>query len=340
MENYRRQLIASEVISGFLAINNIKNSVLMFLCVAMLLSNGISGAETINNQEVKAAQEAMLSGNYEKAFAQYSLSAKKDNNPLAQFSLGLFYQNGWGREADAITACQWFERAALGGIPTSQHLIGICLEEGVHRPEDYSAAAVWFEKAAQGGHHHSYCHLGNLYMTGKGVLKDPIRALELCYRAAQQSVVPAQVWMGKFYLEGDVAIRDDNEAYRWFEAAAQKNAPEAFYYLGIIISKDLSEEHMSQKARKLFEQAAALKHVPAYFQVGKLFYYSALNRKTNQLSAEDLAKAYLWLSATVQRSQEPLELVESKKILEQISTVMPKTWVPELDLKVAHHLSE
>ena len=154
VENYRRQLVASELISDFLAIDKIKNIVLMFLCVAMLFSNGKVDAETINVQVVKTTQESMLSGNYEKAFTQYSLSARKDNNSLAQFSLGLFNQNGWGREADVIAACQWFEKAATGGIPTSQHLTGVCFEEGVHRPEDYSAAAVWFEKAAQGGTSH------------------------------------------------------------------------------------------------------------------------------------------------------------------------------------------
>ncbi len=334
------QRIANNLISDSLVIKKVRNHMLMFLSVAMLLYSGEANAETINVQDIRKTQEAMLSGNYEEAFAQYSLSAKNDKNPLAQFSLGLFYQNGWGRKVDAIAACQWFEKAAIGGIPTSQHLTGICLEEGVHRPQDYSAAVTWFEKAAQGGHHHSYCHLGNLYMVGKGVLKNPMKALELCYRAAQKGVIPAQIWMGKFYLEGDVSIRDDSEAYRWFEAAAQKNAPEAFYYLGVIANKGLSEERMFQKARQLFEQAAALKYIPAYFQVGKLFYYSTPDQNTNQLSADNLAKAYLWLSAAAQQSQEPQELAESKKILEQILTVMPNTWLPELDLKVAHHLSE
>ena len=110
MENYRRQLIASELISDSLAIDKINHYLLMFLCVVMLFVNGKTSAENSLNKDIKTAQEAMLSGNYEKAFTQYSLSARKDNNPLAQFSLGLFYQNGWGREVDAIAACQWFEK--------------------------------------------------------------------------------------------------------------------------------------------------------------------------------------------------------------------------------------
>lgn len=208
----------------------------------------------------------------------------------------------------------------------------------MHRPTDYTAAASWFEKAAQSGQSHAFCNLGNLYMTGQGVPKNPIKALELCHPTAQQGSVPAQIWMGKFYLEGDQSVRDHKKAYQWFEAAAQKQSPEAFYYLGIIIRQGLLPEHTPQKARQMFEQAAALKHIPAYFQAGKSFYNAEPNPETNQLSAEHLAKAYLWFSATTQQSEDTKETTEAKKILKQILAVMPETWLSDLDSKVTQHI--
>ncbi len=210
---------------------NAKKNFLVFCCIAILFSAEKVDAGLTNTQVLKEAQAALASGDFEKAFAAYQAAAENNENPLAQFSLGLFYQNGWGRAKNEVTACQWFEQAAKGDIPTAQYLAGICSEQGVHRLTDYTAAANWFEKAAQSGQFHAYCNLGNLYMTGQGVSKNPIKALELCYPAAQQGSIPAQTWMGKFFLEGDHLVRDHNKAYQWFEAAAQKYSPEAFYYL-------------------------------------------------------------------------------------------------------------
>jgi TPR repeat protein len=310
----------------------------IFFGTILLLLAANAHAQPDNIQIMKDAQTALASGDYETAFTGYHAAARNDN-VLAQFSLGLFYQYGWGRTIDKAVACQWFEKAAQGGIPTAQHLAGICFEEGMHFPVDAAQAAAWYQKAAQAGHLHSYCHLGNLYMTGKSVAKDPIKALELCHPAAQQGSIPAQLAMGKFYLQGDSSIQNMQEAYRWFEAAAQKRSPEAFYYLGVVINKSLPEPP-SSKARQMFEQAAALKFVPAYFQAGKHFYHAEPDPETSQLSAEHLAKAYMWLSAAAQQSGNPEEVVAAKEILRQILAVMPTTWLTALDQKVTQHLHE
>lgn len=317
-----------------------KKNLLVFVCLIALWPESYVYSATNTVLSLQEAQAALVASDYEKAFSGYYAIVGTDKNPLAQFSIGLFYQNGWGRAVDKIAACQWFEQAAQGGIPTAQYLTGICLEEGVHRPVDYVAAANWFEKAAQAGQLHAYCNLGNLHMTGKGVAKDSVKALQLCHPAAQQGAIPAQLWMGKFYLEGDASIQNGQEASRWFEAAAQKQSPEAFYYLGILMQKGLVEGHTTEKARQMFEQAAALKYVPAYFQTGKLFFNADPDPQTSRLSAEHLAKAYLWLSATLQRSENPNELAESKRMLEQILTMMPETWLSELNQKVMRHLQQ
>ncbi len=316
----------------------------MFLCAATFLSE--VWADTVGGATIPAshhtvmqdAQEALASGNYEEAFNKYHDAAVQSDNALAQFSLGLFYQNGWERKIDPVIACRWFEKAAQGGIPVAQHLTGVCFDEGIHHPENPVTASHWFRKAALSGHLYSYCHLANLLMTGRGFPKDPIKALELCRPAAQQGSPPAQLWMGKFYLHGDPAIRNKQEAYHWFAAAAQKQIPEAFYYLGLIMQSDSSTGHAPTEIRQMFEQAAALKYVPAYFQAGKHFYLAEPDPETGQLSAEHLAKAYLWLSATIQQSQDSEEISVAKSLLQQVLADMPETWLAELDQKIAQHL--
>lgn len=311
---------------------------MIFLCLAMPIfeNSAYAGADTA--QILKDAQAALASGDYGKAFDSYRAVAEQAQNPLAQFTVALFYQNGWGRAVDRVAACRWFELAAYGGISAAQHFTGVCFEQGLHRPADSASAAAWYQKAAQAGHFVSYCHLGHLYMTGTGVPKDPLKALSLCHPAAQQGSAPAQVWMGKFYFGGDASIQSLQEAYRWFEAAALQQTPEAFFYLGQIVQQGQWPQHMPQKARQLFEHAAALKYIPAYFQTGKLFFSAEPDPQTGQLAAEDLAKAYLWLSAALQQSENSDERAEAKKMLQRILAVMPETWLTELDREVAQHI--
>ena len=310
------------------------------LCATILLP--CSWAENISavnyDRDVKSAQAALAAGNYAQAFDLYHAAAVNGHHSLAQFSLAQFYQNGWGLAVDRKTACEWFERAAHNGIPAAQHMTGLCYENGAHRTADPATAAEWFNKAAQAGHLNSYCHLGNLMMTVNGIAKDPDQALELCRSAALQGSVPAQIWMGRFYLYGDPAIRNPQNAYEWFLSAAQKQSAEAFYHLGMMLDQGANEVHNATQTRQLFEQAAALKYIPAYFQAGKHFYQAQPEPETGQLSAEHLAKAYLWISAAVQRSQDAQEVAAAIAIRQQILSVMPQTWLAELDRKVTHYM--
>ena len=124
---------------------NIRQAVL--LMIALLFTANSVYAKDLNSPRLKSAQETLSSGDYEKAFADYSLIAEEDDNPLAKLSVGLFFQNGWGRPVNRAAACQWFEKSARGNIPTALHLFAECIEKGVHRTADPALAAVWYAKA-------------------------------------------------------------------------------------------------------------------------------------------------------------------------------------------------
>ncbi len=310
------------------------------LCIVFAFLTRTISADSINTKGMQEAQKNMATGDYGKAFEMYSRIAQEENNPLAQFILALFFENGWERPVDRKKACKYFKEAAQGKIPAGAHSYAKCLEDGVNGPPDPEQAAIWYEKAAELGHQISLCSLAELYMIGKGVPKDPQKALELCQIPAQQASVPAQVRLGRFYLEGDESIRDYQAAIRWFEYAAEKNNPEALYYLAVIVRDGHAGRMKPNTDRYFFELAASQGHVPAYFQTGKLYFNAPVDPKTGWLSEDDLAKAYMWLSATVKRSEEKLELAEAEEMLKKIREVMPKTWGPDLDDKVAHHLEE
>ena len=310
----------------------------LFIVFVFLI--GTAQADSINTSDFKKAQKAMAAGDYGKAFKEYRRIAKKDDNPLAHFSLGLFFENGWGRPVNRGSACKHFKEAAQGGIPFGAHLYAECLEDGVNGPADYEQAAVWYEKAAELGYNMSLCSLAELYMTGKGVPKNPQKAVELCQQSAQQASVPAQVRVGRFYLEGDESIRNYQAAAKWFEYAAERNNPEAQYYLGVIVRDGHAGPMKPGADRYHFELAAAQGYVPAYFQTGKLYFNAPVDPETGMIPKNDLAKAYMWLSAAVKRTEDKEESTEAAEMLKKISEVMPKTWEPDLDHKVVHHLEE
>lgn len=313
---------------------------LSVLLLATLLIVGRAAAQADIAKPLDAANAALAAGAYDAAFKEYTRFAEDQGNPLAQFALALFYQFGWGRPVDPAEACRWHEKAAEGGIPKAEHDLGDCLVAGTHRPADPAAAAAWYARAAEHGHAISLCRLAELHIAGTGVPKDPRKGLAYCRQVAEMGLLPAQIRMGELLLDGGEEVRDPAAAYGWFEVAANRESPEAQYYLGRMTRDGLGRPKDLGAARHWFERSAGRGHVAAYFPTGVLYFAAPVDSATGLPGAENLAKAYLWLSATAARSGDPQELAKAQEMLGRIRAVMPATWVPDLERKVADHLAE
>lgn len=301
-----------------------------------ILNIPLSSAESPKNQnELAAAQQWLAEGDYPKAFDAFQHHAQEKQNHLAQFTLALFYQQGWGIDHDAVLACRWFGKAAKGGIPAASHFYAQCLQEGTHQPVDYRAAIHWYQQAADLGHTLSLCAIAELAMQGKGMEKNPQMALGYCERAASADSVPAQLQMGRFYLQGDPSIRDPQQAELWFGHAAEKGSMEACYQLGIL-NRDFF--HRSDRALHWFETAASQGYAPAYLQTAKLYWAAPVANETGMPTAENLAKSYLWLAAAQRLPQQDDERQAVARMLEQVLQIMPAGWQTDLDQKVAQHM--
>lgn len=307
--------------------------------VLLLVAIPCYGMAANSRSDMKRAEKALAQSDYQTAFAIYQRYAVDEKDPLAQFTLGLFYENGWGKPIDRKKACELYEQASAGDIPAAAHLAAECVLAGVHRPSAPDDAAALLEQAGNQGHYLSFCSLGELYMKGQGVAKDPAKGLEFCAQAANQNVPKAKLLMGQFLLEGDPAIRNYGEAINWFQAAAQDDLPEAQYSLGIMARDGLGMEKNRQAAINWLEQAASHGYAPAYLPTGQLYITPPPGAEDLQPPAEELAKAYLWLSAA-KASSSPQDRIEAEKALQDVQKIMPSSWVPELDQKVAQHLAE
>jgi len=307
------------------------------LLLLLLVVTGISNADI--NREVRTAQKLLAAGDYEQAFEEYYRVAKEKDNPLAKATIAMFYDYGWGRPVDSVKACLWYEKAAQGELPVAANALGQCLAEGIHRDVDFKQAAVWYQKAANLGHHYSLCHLGALYISGQGVEKNATKGLELCEQSARQSSVPAMLRLGNFYLSED-EIRDYEKALHWFSMAASYHSAKAQFQLGVMLRDGLGIEQNHFVARQWLEKVASEGYVPAYFDTAALYFNSPANPETGLWYENDLAKAYLWLSATVQQSDDKVQVKQAGQMLEKVREVMPKTWAVELDKKVQSHIKQ
>ena len=73
-------------------------------------------------------------------------------------------------------AAKWFRRAADQGDALAQFYLGVMYNEGRGVPQDYAEAAKWYRLAADQGDAQAQYNLGLSYARGEGVTPDPIAA--------------------------------------------------------------------------------------------------------------------------------------------------------------------
>lgn len=315
---------------------------LLLLCFMCLTANSAiaSNEHALDNlqNELNIANKALADKNYSLAFREYKRHA--DKNGLAQFSLGLIEQNGWGRSPDAVAACKWFGRAANKGVPTAQQLFGNCLAQGIGMPVDGLAAVRWYQAAADQGLASAACDAGELLIAGKVIFQDVSRGLALCRGAAQAESTPAMMSLAALYSEGGTVAQDLTLARFWYTEAAERRVLEAQFRLGLMLSEGLGGDADVPKARFWLEHAAAEGYAPAYLPTAILYANAPLDPNTGALSPADLAKIYMWNSAAKAITQDPAQLAEISRIEALTLKVMPLQWKPDLDQRVAAHLKK
>ncbi len=322
----------------------IKRILITLALAALPLSSSL--AETGEQKGLKTAQHLSSQGQYREAFSIYLALAEKENSALAQFNIGLNYQNGWGRPEDPVSACQWFEKAAAGAVPMAQQLAGDCFLQGIHTESPQpKTAALWYEKASNNGLFTATCLLGKLYLAGRGVDKERDKGIALCIDAAQKGAIAAQLTLADLFFNGKELEQDYTQALQWYLAAGDKGSPEAHYRLGLMFRDGLGTEQNLLAARRWFESAAGKGFLAAYYPTAHLYFHAPdfrtpEDQASGQWTEKELAKAYLWISAGLAREQDLKQLSKLNSMLKEIERVMPNNWHASLDETVQNHLTK
>ena len=118
--------------------------------------------------------------------AAWSRRAAEQGHVGGQFNLACFYELGRGVPKDLVQAVEWYRRSAEQGFVMAQYNLALCYENGTGVPRDEAQAAAWYLKAARQGDPDAQYRLYYLYGTGTGVEKNELRAISWCTQAAKR----------------------------------------------------------------------------------------------------------------------------------------------------------
>jgi localization factor PodJL len=117
------------------------------LLFAPLLCLSLSAAA---DSALRAAIEAYKRGDYSTAYIAFKPIAK-DGNPVAQFALGVMYENGQGVPKDYPRSLYWYRKAARQGYARAQNNLGVLHATGRGGSTKHVRAYMWYSLAAAEG---------------------------------------------------------------------------------------------------------------------------------------------------------------------------------------------
>ena len=105
-----------------------------------------------------------------------TMAAAKQGNAVAQYNLGVMYDNGMGVPENDAEAVKWYRKAADQGDADAQYNLGLMYRNGQGVPKNDAEAVKWYRKAADQGNAKAQNNLAFMYANGMGVPENSIRA--------------------------------------------------------------------------------------------------------------------------------------------------------------------
>ncbi|MCU0841165.1 MAG: sel1 repeat family protein [Thiobacillaceae bacterium] len=119
----------------------------LFLVALLIL--GLSSVPA--RADFDQAMSAYTSGDFDKAAREFGLLAEQGHR-LAQYHLGLLYEEGQGLPRNRALALHWYTEAAKQGDVDACFAIGQMHHHGIGMEKNAVAAYHWYALAAGGGH--------------------------------------------------------------------------------------------------------------------------------------------------------------------------------------------
>lgn len=168
---------------------------------------------------LEEADSAHRAGDFTTAADRYRPLAAQ-GEPVAQFRLGVLYEEGKGITKDSREAIRWYVVASAQGHAEAAYNLARMYHDGRGVPQDHRRARHWYKVAAQQGDTKALVNLGVMTVHGDGGPRHYRKALELFSVAAHRGDGRAKDNIGTMFLKGLGVSRDLLRAYMWFDLAA------------------------------------------------------------------------------------------------------------------------
>jgi len=201
------------------------------LCLTLAVLLGSAGVSV--SQDFQKGFDAWDRGDFATALREWTPLAEQ-GHALAQFYLGLGYENGDGVPQDYATAVKWYTLAAERGLAIAETNLGRMYLFGEGVPQDFATAVKWYTLAAEQGHADAQFNLGWMYRHGRGVPQDSKTAVKWYRLAAEQGDAGAQYNLGTMY---GAVLLDYVYAHMWWNIAALQGHEGATEYRDTIAER-------------------------------------------------------------------------------------------------------
>lgn len=214
----------------------------------------------------------------------------------AQYTVGTFYERGYGRLRHYVLASNFYERAADGGHAAAAYRFGRLYLLGLGVPQNIDKARRYFEMARVGGAAEASLALGILARDGIGEPADPDRALALFAEAADRGLARARFQYGLLLLgeTGESADADTTAAAdagrRMRGNAAVREAAAAGVPAAQLYLAQIGEGAEALRWTKIAADAG--------YPAAALLYAEQLLTPDAATSNTELARGYLYIAAS------------------------------------------
>lgn len=183
---------------------------------------------------------------FKKALFWYRKSAKQDF-PIAQYNLGVYYEKGLGEEKNEKEAFLWYRRSAEQGLAVAQFNLGVCYDNGIGTEKNEKEAFVCYKKSSVQGFAEAQYNIGVCYEKGIGIEPNAKEAFFWYRKSAEQGFVIAQYYTGVCYDNARGVEENKTNAFLWYKKAAKNGNVWALYNLGIFYERGIGGIETDEK---------------------------------------------------------------------------------------------
>ena len=144
------------------------------IIIPVLLFSLLLGAPSYSADFNKGLTAAQI-GDYATAIIEWK-PLVEEGNAIAQYNLGLIYDEGLGVPQDYKEAVRLYTLAAKQGHAKAQYNLGLMYRNKQVVPQDYEEAVRLYTLAAEEGFAEAQNNLANRFYYGQGVIEDFVYA--------------------------------------------------------------------------------------------------------------------------------------------------------------------